>query len=79
MAITSSVWLRLDEADHRALVRARGKLVEAIEHHEQLRARDLAEGHVMEDTTRLVRLRLRIYDLDRTGRADQLLGPDPSA
>ncbi|MBO3752378.1 FadR family transcriptional regulator [Streptosporangiaceae bacterium NEAU-GS5] len=70
------LWLQLDAADHQASVRARGSLVEAIERHEPLPARDLAEEHVREDTTRLVNLRLRIYELDRTGQADQLLGQD---
>ncbi len=73
------LWLQLDEADHQASVRARSNLVKAIQGRRPQRARDLAERHVAEDTTRLVRLRLRIYDLDRTGRADQLLRRDAGA
>jgi len=71
------LWLQLDEADHLVSVQARSSLVEAIERRAALRARELAERHVAEDTARLVQLRLRISDLDRTGQPDQLHGaPD---
>jgi DNA-binding FadR family transcriptional regulator len=64
------LWLRLDENDHEASVRARGRLVEAISRRRPSRARELAERHVTADTTRLLRLRLRIYELERAGTAD---------
>jgi GntR family transcriptional regulator, transcriptional repressor for pyruvate dehydrogenase complex len=67
------LWLQLDEADHRSSVRERRSLVEAIKRRKSTRAWELAVRHVNQNTTRLVQLRLRIYERDRTGQADQLL------
>jgi DNA-binding FadR family transcriptional regulator len=60
------LWLRPGEDDHEASVQARARLVEAIKRRRPDRARELAEQHVAADTTRLLQLRLRIYDLERT-------------
>ena len=61
------LWLQLDEDDHTASVRARARLVEAIDRRDADLARRLAEQHVLADTARLLRLRLRIYDLGPAG------------
>ena len=61
------LWLQLDEDDHTASVRARARLVEAIDRRDAGLARRLAEQHVLADTARLLQLRLRIYDLGPTG------------
>jgi len=64
------LWLQLDENDHQSSVAARADLVEAISRHDPTRARALAEQHVSTDTARLLRLRLQLYDLDRSGNTD---------
>lgn len=53
------LWVRLTPEERAAAVGARGRLVEAIEHHRPEQARELvAELYVTEDTRRLLRLRL---------------------
>jgi hypothetical protein len=64
--------LQLNEAHHRPSVLDRRGLVDATRATSP-RGRALAERHISQDTTQLVQLRLRIYDLDRTGQADQIL------
>jgi DNA-binding FadR family transcriptional regulator len=61
------LWLHLDENDHESSVTARAQLVEAIDRREPHRARELAEQHVSTDTARMLQLRLRLYDLERSG------------
>jgi GntR family transcriptional regulator, transcriptional repressor for pyruvate dehydrogenase complex len=70
------LWLRLDEKDHQASVAARAQLVDAINRREPVHARELAEQHVSTDTARMLQLRLRLYDLERSGSAD-LFGGTP--
>src|SRR5215475_9949726 len=64
------LWLHLDDSDHQASVAARADLVDAISRHDPTRARELAEQHVSTDTARLLRLRLQLYDLERSGSTD---------
>jgi DNA-binding FadR family transcriptional regulator len=64
------LWLRLDDEQHAASVRARAKLVGAIADGDADLARDLAEQHVASDTSRLIDLRLRCYVADEAAEAE---------
>jgi GntR family transcriptional regulator, transcriptional repressor for pyruvate dehydrogenase complex len=63
------LWMRTTDEDHEAGVEARARLVGAIGGREGDLARDIAEHQVQAETTRLITLRLRVYDLDRPGRS----------
>jgi GntR family transcriptional regulator, transcriptional repressor for pyruvate dehydrogenase complex len=63
------LWLRTSDDDHEAGVEARVRLVGAIGRREGHRAQDIAERQVHAETTRLIALRLRVYDLDKPGRS----------
>lgn len=65
------LWLRATDDEHEASVSARDRIVDAIAAREPAAARDLAERQVEAETSRLIDLRLRAYDLDRA--------PDPLA
>jgi DNA-binding FadR family transcriptional regulator len=64
------LWLERSDADHKASVRSRAELVDAIRRSDPQRSRELAEQHVAADTRRLLAARLELDDprLHDTGR-----------